>query len=187
MNSIDVKAEVASYLRFVRQYPLVCVEQMNQDVIAVDRRRRMIWVEVKVSIGDLLRDRKKTFHQMMRHKRGLPLWEGARHVVTVSGWFCPVRFYFAIPGELVEKAKPKIEEMFPWAGLFSVGATRGRFFGHRVTCARNAEQIHDEQLEVKRVESLIKCQSASLANIYAKYSRIQRRSKDGDVHHPQER
>lgn len=39
MNSVDVKAEMLSYLRFVRQYPLVCVEQFDQDIIAVDGPR----------------------------------------------------------------------------------------------------------------------------------------------------
>ena len=178
MNSTEVKAEIANYLRFVRQYELVCVEQMDQDVIAVDGRRRMIWVEVKVSISDLMRDREKTFHQRMCQERGLPLWK-ASTLLPAPSWlyqYHPTRFYFAMPADLVEKAKPKIEEMFPWAGLLSVGETprRRKFMGHYVACVRKADKIHDEQLEVKRVESLVKCQSASLANVYAAFARLQK-------------
>lgn len=181
MNAIEVKAEVASYLRFVRQYQLVCVEQMEQDVIAVDGNRRMIWVEVKVSIADLVRDRGKTFHQRMCQERERPLFRSER-LGEAPSWLNqvrPTRFHFAMPAELIEKALPKIEDFFPWAGLLSVRPTRGRFFGHGVGSVRQAETVHDEQLEVKRVESLVKCQSASLANIYAKYARLQKRVTDG--------
>ena len=178
MNSTEVKAEIASYLRFLRQYDLVLVEQLEQDVIAVDKSRRAIWVEVKVSISDLVRDREKPFHQRMCQERGLPLWKAAT-LTPAPSWINehrPQRFYFAMPADLVEKAKPKIEEFYPWAGLFSVHATppNRRFFGHGIECARKADKVHDEKVSDEHFAALVKCQSASLANVYAKLARSQK-------------
>jgi hypothetical protein len=175
MNAIEVKAEVASYLRFVRQYDLIAFEAFNQDILAVDGRRRLMWVEVKVSIGDLLNDRKKMFHQTVRASRGLELFkQGRPYLGHMQSWSFPARFFFAVPAEMAEKAHKKILELYPWAGLLSVGITYGGWLGHRVECLRKAEHIHDRKLQPKTLINLVRCQSASLANIYGKFARLQR-------------
>lgn len=174
MNSIDVKAEMLSYLRFVRQYPLVCVEQFDQDIIAVDGRRRMLWVEVKVSIGDLLNDRKKAFHQSVRQMKHLPLFGGPNtrfRYLDSKWWWFPSRFFFAVPRELAEKANRKVVEWFPWAGLFAVERSHGRYLGQAVTVVRKAIHIHDDRMSAKTWVAIVKHQSASLANTFAHLSR----------------
>lgn len=177
MNSTDMKAELACYLRFVRQYRLVFVEQLNQDIIAVDGRRRVLWVEIKISIGDLLNDRRKMFHQSIRLIRELPLFGGRgahqayKHFMEAP--HAPARFFFAVPHELAEKAHKKIIQHFPWAGLLSVKPTpvNALYLGHNVEVLRKAEHIHDRKLAIKSAIGLIKCQSASLAHAYARLSR----------------
>lgn len=177
MNSTDMKAELACYLRFVRQYKLVLVEQLDQDVIAVDSRRRVVWVEVKVSIADLMNDRRKKLHQCVRLMRGLPLFSG-RQAQRAHDWFmkwalAPARFFFAVPHTLEQAAHKKIIQHYPWAGLLSVQPTpmNRLFLGHRVSVARKAEHLHDRKVPVDSMVSLVICQSASLALAYARLSK----------------
>ena len=176
MNSTDVKAEVACYLRFVRQYALVFIEQFDQDLVAVDGRRRVMWVEVKVSISDLMNDRRKRFHQNVRLMRELPLFGGRNAQRAYMRYFewelAPARFFFAVPDEIAEEAHKRIIRHFPWAGLISVKKTpvNRLYLGHCITVMRKAEHIHDRKLNVKAVIRLVKAQSASLAHAYARLS-----------------
>jgi hypothetical protein len=195
MNSIEVKAEIAAYLRFVRQYDLIAFEAFNQDILAVDGRRRLMWVEVKVSIADLLNDRKKPLHQSMRHRRGLPPYSTVRGLARAGAlaytgqWhLAPARFFFAVPSDIADKAHKKILELYPWAGLLSVTPSRGPWLGHLVICMRKAEHIHDRKLQTKSLVNLVRCQSASLANIYAKFARLKKGAPNGcQATHPRDR
>lgn len=177
MNATDMKAEVACYLRFVRQYNLVFVEQLNQDIICVDGRRRVMWVEIKVSIGDLLNDRRKQFHQNVRLIRELPLFGGRGAQRAYKHFFewsmAPARFFFAVPHTMAEKAHRKVIQHFPWAGLLSVAPTpvNALYLGHHVEVLRKAEHIHDRKLKTTAWLRLVKAQSASLAHAYSQLSR----------------
>lgn len=179
MTGLEIKSEIASYLRFERQMPLVCFEADYQDIIAITKSREEIWVEVKASISDLVSDRRKSFHQRQCAKRNLPLFRGrGARLVDAPAWLLdyavrrePNRYYFAVSNEIADKAQQKIEAFFPWAGLLVAWPHARVFAGHTTTVRRDAEQFHKNRVSIERISELVKAQSASLANIAAKFAR----------------
>jgi len=177
-TAIQMKAEIASYLRFTRAMPLVAFELDKQDIVAIGNSRHEIWVEIKVSIADLVSDRRKAFHQAMCEKRSLPLFTG-RAAQRPGTWFFrnfPNRFYFGVPDEIHEKALTKIQTFFPWAGLLvSMPINTHGFAGHRTRVAKDADLLQGEKVSIQRISALVKAQSASLANLAAKCARLTER------------
>lgn len=175
MTSIEIRANVACYLRFARGMPLVCFECDDQDVIAVTKSRQEIWVEVKASLGDLRADCRKRFHRRMREHKGISIPDPHR---WLPEWpkYMPQRFYFAMAQPLCDQAAKIIAEHYPWAGLLSVvrPSSRARLWGHTTSVAVDAEQIHTLRVSVDRVHNLVVAQSASLANLAAHYARARR-------------
>ena len=77
LTSHDIKAAVASYWRYTRQYRLVAFEWGGcpggemADVVAVDGWQRLIIIEVKTSLSDFRRDKFKWTHRRLREATGL--------------------------------------------------------------------------------------------------------------------
>jgi len=116
----QIKAAVASYYRYERQCPVVAFETNSQlegwagelaDVLVLDKNRQLIEIEVKLSISDLKRDVKKLKHQAFRNtvKSNTMIRRMPTHL-----------FYFAVPQEIANKAKPICDEFFPYAGIMAV-------------------------------------------------------------------
>lgn len=98
MNSDYVKASVACYFRYQKQCPIICFERnidnymSTPDVLAIDKQRRLIEVEVKVSMSDLKNDAKKR------------IWKFREIIGDKSFYAVPYQFYYAVPYEIQDKA-----------------------------------------------------------------------------------
>ncbi len=96
MNSEDLKTECLAWLRYLRRCDIVCTEvgKYASDVWGLTAVR-LIEIETKISLSDLKADFKKHKHQLYNR---YAIEEGHRSQI-------PNSFYFAMPEDLVEKAK----------------------------------------------------------------------------------
>ena len=112
----EIKTLLLSYWRFQRGCPIVATEfnYGESDVISYSERNHTFYeTEVKISIGDMRRERKKMKHRQIAVSPSLwdlaPVYHlRARH------------FYFAVPVAIQEPAIKVCEELFPYAGLLVV-------------------------------------------------------------------
>lgn len=110
----SIKASVAAYWRYIRQYPFVALEAScrlesfndggQADVLVITKDRLLIEVEVKLSIDDVRRDRNKLKHRSFR---------------DFSQYFSyPTHyFYFAVPKELANKVAIICAQLYTYAGV----------------------------------------------------------------------
>lgn len=176
MNAIDVKAECAAYWRFIRQMPIVAVEALDEDLLIVTKSRRLIICEVKISISDMRVEAKKPKHAEIRRELGLELLpQHARTSYLEKGsagpWW-PTAFYFAIPADILEKAQRLRDKLYPYAGILVVGSSPG-LFGRQTYVHSPATELHNRKLDIRTLTQVVKAQSASIANAYARLSRKQ--------------
>jgi hypothetical protein len=117
-----LKTFALSWLRFDRAYDLVCSEDphRNADAIGVDSEdgsTRMTEIEVKVDMSDLKADIKKTTGRdglaLTKHEAMVKIGEDEGKLKSSQ----PTQFYFLVPTEMLEKAKPYILENHPHAGI----------------------------------------------------------------------
>jgi hypothetical protein len=180
VDAIEIKAEQAAYWRFGRQMPIVVVEALDEDLLVVSKQRSLCIVEVKISAADLRQERLKWKHSSIRKALGLPLlgcqkpcyWDN-----PLEWDWLPNYFYFAIPKTLESKAIGIVDELFPYAGLITVQTSSRRFLGKTSEVVRDAKIIHDGRLKLRTVVEVVKAQSASLANAYARILRDRNKAK----------
>lgn len=125
LDSCKMKAALVRHYRFKRQ-AIACTEFDYCDVLAIfPKTKKVVEVEVKISIADLKADFKK------EHRIDLMAMEDGkveRSVInrvgkTVSRRLWPVQIdnlFYALPEELVEKATPIIKKHAPYAGIIKV-------------------------------------------------------------------
>ena len=116
----ELKINVMCYWRFDRVCPIVAIEHnwRATDVLAVTKQGMVIETEVKTTIQDLKRDKKKPKHSVM----------GAPDDKQPAIWPFPGvtrlprchYFYFAVPQEMEARALQIVEELYPYAGLLVV-------------------------------------------------------------------
>lgn len=113
MTPAAVTARAMHYLRYNRQCQLMWTQRSpwdrwdhRPDVIALTKSRRVIEVEVKVTLADFKVNAEKRCmtNPVLRWHEG-PVWN-----MTES-------FYFAVPVQLIEKIKPLLPD---YAGLLAV-------------------------------------------------------------------
>jgi len=81
----------------------------------------VIETEVKATIQDLRRDKRKPKHWHMEREVEMP--KASPGPQRVFGGYTRVHyFYFVVPVEIEDRALAVIEELFPYAGLLSVGS-----------------------------------------------------------------
>ena len=101
MKSSHVKASVASYFRYKKQCPLITFERplkhnMGQpDILVITKNRKIVEVEVKVSLSDFKNDTKK---KIWNYRSKLP-----------DLYPMPYQFYYAVPEKLKDKALAVME------------------------------------------------------------------------------
>lgn len=110
--SFSLHTEALCWLRFGKRLPVVCTEagNWNADVIGLNSAM-CIEVEVKKSIADLRAEFKNKPHKHYVYANA-----GQLDRRTSSG-YVPNYFYFFIPEELADKARPIVEEKAPKAGI----------------------------------------------------------------------
>ena len=167
MNSDEIKTAVIGYLRYKLQFPLVALEvewrpgvrYVLADVIAVDKKGRLVEVEVKTSISDMRADRGKRF----KHEALRKTFDAKKPCQCEAGvdWKIeriPARFWYAVPVEIADAAADFVRENFPYAGLMVA-------YPGWVMCRKTAPTLHDHILGPDAQWSLVKAQSASLVRV----------------------
>ena len=180
MKADEVKARVARYWRYDKQCPMVAFEAEIggelADVLVVDKQGLVIETEVKVDVADLRADLKKAKHLLFY--RGFfgeepPDWKIARLI----GWRDHLRreriyrhqmdgnrihlFYFAVPSDILVKAKEIIEDRYPWAGLLGV-------YDFIVTVDRKAKPFHTPKMSGLQLARMARDMSATLVRLAEK-------------------
>ncbi len=164
MNSDQLKAIIASYWRYVVQCPVVALEVSSRlssysderaDILAVNKNRLLIETEVKVSLGDLRKDHKKSKHHAFRNG-------GTRY---------PARyFYFAVPRDIANAAKVICDDLYPYAGI--LGSDGSNELG--VQLYRKAKSLAGKKLTFPQALRMAFGQSATVCRLANKVDELTR-------------
>ena len=153
-----IKAAVATYWRYQRQCPVVAMEVDSQlgrwqgepaDILVVNNDRQLMEIEVKVNLTDLKHDAKKKKHQSFLYR-------------TTSTTY----FYFAVPREIANKAKPICDDLFPYAGIIG---TNG---GNDVEIYRPAKALCFKKLRYGDCVTIIRGQSGTVCRLASKVEEV---------------
>jgi hypothetical protein len=157
----SIKAVIASYWRYVRQYPVIALEvnsnlsaysgEERADVMAVDKNRFLVETEVKVTLADLRRDAKKLKHRDFQDKRCVAKY-----------------FYFAVPKDIANDAKLTCDDLYSYAGVLGVDGT-GEF---GVEIYRNAKPLSNKKLTYPQVLRIIFNQSGTVCRLAKKVEEL---------------
>jgi hypothetical protein len=189
-----LKAAALCYWRYDRQFPLVALEASycgTADVLAVSRARRLVETEVKISLRDLRADIKKEKHLWLREAYlaknpvQVPLfepseWKKARRRVAL--WRLPqsypvAQFYFAVPLDLVPQSQPVIADLYPYAGLLSVGTAWEQGAGV-VEVVRKAYEFPRQKVPLSRLDRLVRDVSATVCRLALANYRLANNGKE---------
>lgn len=163
IGSDEMKAEIAAYWRYVRQYPIIAVEYDGMDVAAARRDpRAFVETEVKTSIDDLRADGVKDKHFYYsgdpKDLDRCPFQDMRAHYLRK---FKPNFFFFAVPNYLLDKALPVVQNLYPYAGLISVrAAPHARGVGCKVSM--RAKNLRTSEVTDAKLWDLVEGQSAAL-------------------------
>lgn len=174
--SQDMKRFVAHYLRYDLQCPVLGLEVASSlatsfndggsaDVIAINKRRYLIEVEIKISLVDLKADRRKNKHEYYRKCCELPYNNQQMRfgqVLTIEPPRYPTHlFYFAVPYNLADDALLICEGMFPYAGLLTNQET---YYGN-IIIRRPAQILSRDKLTLREIMRVVKGQSATIVRL----------------------
>lgn len=158
-----IKAAVASYYRYKKQYPMVAFEMDSAlksyvngelaDILIVGSDRYLIEVEVKISLADLRKDKGKSKHRHFQRDDGI----------------MPTRyFFFALPQTLANEAYLLCDNMFTYAGVLGVaGSSQDQVYSYR-----RARQLNADRLPKKLVINMVRSQSATICRLATKVSEL---------------
>lgn len=141
-----MRAAVVGWLRYEKGCFMVAWERSpfgdhcyRPDVVGIEKRWRLIEVEVKHSVGDFKANGKK---------RGLKL-----------AWQFPWQFWFAVPEEIANKVEPHLPE---GAGLLALAQKDGKY-GPRLEVLKHASSSKQAtKLSRWQVGRMVMHQSGSL-------------------------
>ena len=166
INADEVKVAVLEYFRYRKQYPLVALESVNTldvygvglaDVMAVTKDRRLIEVEVKVTVADFRRDKKKRKHSLLSDDNG----------------FLPTSyFYFAVPTEIANKVAFECAQLYPYAGVLGTG-------GSDVAVYHRARRRQAKKLTLLQLSRMCYNQSGTVCRLARKAVSLQKELKEG--------
>ena len=182
-----IRREIARYLRYERNCPVLALEcpcrlasTYNNggaaDLLAVDIGRQVIEVEIKVSLSDLRADRKKEKHEYFRKLMGMPYkkrkqWRFTSQERELEPLDYPTHlFYYAFPEELINKATPICDDLFPYAGILYpavsfYGSGASRTYREFVAVKKKAKPLHPGKISLKQITILTKHQSGTLVRL----------------------
>ncbi len=176
MDSGEIKRLVAHYLRYDLQCPILALEVASgldtsfndggsADLLAMNQKRYLIEVEVKISIADFKADRKKGKHEYFRNLCELPYNNQQvrfGEILTIEPRSYPTHhFYFAVPYDLANETKLLCEEMYPYAGLLT---NEEGYYGN-IMVRRQPKVLSREKLTLLQATRLAKGQSATLVRL----------------------
>ncbi len=192
MNAEQMKVKIAQYLRYKMQMPVVAFESAcygdngQSDVLAIDTKRYLTDIEVKLRIVDLRSDINKPKHLYLHIAyHGLELMQ--ENIQSRKSWrrawqwqeiqekhhHRPLAvnhsryFYFAVPSELLNDAVKAVDSLYPYAGIYEVTETMN-YYGYYLKTIRKPYPFNAERVSLKRGLNLVKGMSATLVRVAAK-------------------
>ena len=185
----EMRAKVAYYFRYQQQCPLVAIEASTMlqsynsggqaDVMAINKKRHILEVEIKISIADMRKDIHKPKHYWMWRDyfgeepdaaifKKRPLWEREVEMQStigrVSSRAAAHQFYFAVPADLANKAKALCETLYPYAGLLIVNRDMGSN-PYYITTAKKAKHFDKPRATPRQLMRLAKEMSATVCRL----------------------
>jgi len=154
MRSEYVKLCIAQYFRYQRQCKLVAFERAVHslgwyvpDILIVNNDRKLIEIEVKVTLADFKADAKKR------------IWK-TRDTGKVK---MPHQFYYGIPAELEEKIKPIMRKD---CGLIRIGDKKEwQNYGDVVSVAKTAPvNKESKRLTARELVEMVNHQTGTLCS-----------------------
>ena len=165
-----IKAIIASYWRYGRQFPLVALEASSRlatfndggqaDILAVNEHRLLFETEVKVSLADFRRDRNKLKHKSFREHDGL---------------YPTAYFYFAVPRNIANKVCFLCDNLYPYAGVLG---TAGDGY-HDVLVYRNPKMLSGHKLSLLEIVRMAREQSATLCRLAEELAGLKAGGEEG--------
>jgi hypothetical protein len=169
-----MRAAILRWIRMEMQHPLVAMETdwpvgrgyFLADIVVVTKKGLLMEIELKRSIEDLRADKNK----LCKHA-ALQFTLDARaprtcdndspELMHLKNGICrtPARFYYAVPHELLEKARAIVDASYPYAGLMSIAGM------YRVAIHVLAPQLHNRILDAVDQWDLVKAQSSTLVRM----------------------
>ena len=151
VTSDIIKAAVAAYYRYVRQSiiafeaPVSSRSDERSDILVISERR-LIEIEVKISVSDFRRDAHKLKHERMK----------------VSDDRYPVcQFYFAVPEKIANEITYDCEELYPYAGVIRVKGIDQ----NSVTFPRRAKVMCTKKMLLRDIAEIVRQQSGTIARL----------------------
>jgi hypothetical protein len=162
MNATQMRALLMSNFIAEADFTHVCFETMwpgsrsiIADILAVDGKGLIVEIEVKVSLSDLKADAQKE----LKHERFRQMLNGEDLHPSI-----PARLFYAVPAELASDAAKIVKELFPYAGVLSVGYARGASGFAKIK--RGANQLHWMLAQPPDLLYLQKAATRTLARAY---------------------
>lgn len=181
LTSHDIKAAVASYWRYTRQYRLVAFEWRGcpggemADVVTVDGRGQYIVTEVKVSLADFRRDKFKWTHRRLREKVGLENIPEDSFLAAMPRKISALEaYYFAVPKELANEVAMLCDELYPYAGVLGCNGVHD----YQVEVHRKPKKFECGALGQEQIDDLIRAQTATLCRLATKVAEVTKREKE---------
>lgn len=170
ISSEKIKADVASYWRYQAQCPLVALEVScrlegfnyggQADILVVNKRGYLTETEVKLTIGDLRRDKNKRKHRSFRGNDRL---------------YPTNHFYFAVPKEIANKTTLICDELYPYAGVLGVNGED--YYG--VQEYRRPTMLRFEKLAPLQIVRMVRGQSATVCRLAEEVARLKGKYSGG--------
>ena len=177
LTSHAIKAAVAAYWRYTRQCSMVAFECSTHlrggelaDVLVVTQARHLILTEVKVSLGDLKRDKRKTYHKALLFNMQHPQERVVLETATLFPWDRqPIQimpaveyFYFAVPQDLANKVSLLCDQIYPYAGVLGCcGIQDDDIEVHRKPTRLQCSPLNEDQLiDITRAQTATLCRLA---------------------------
>ena len=140
-----IKIEALAYWKFARQHQFGAIECWNNDVITVSRSLMITDTEIKTSISDMQRELKT---KQFKHRRFI------QSSLTFGLMPKTHYFYFAVPENLLEKARIVCQERYPYAGLLVFKRESASIYSPEMECAKRAKRFNRPKAtldEVRRI------------------------------------
>jgi len=181
VNSSHVRASIACHFRYTRQCPVIIFERApgtlwvtyKPDLIAIRKDRKVIEVEIKVSLSDLKNDINKR-HWKLRE-------------ISPKSFPMPYMFYYGVPYEMKDKALEVIDgwkkdgKLCGKAGLLCVIEKENIGFKD-VICERKAP-LNKAALKpsIRDIISIVKHQTGTLCSLSIKVAKMGRKAGKEDT------
>lgn len=166
MNADELKVIIARHFRYDGQCPFVAFEagwdldsfsSNVADVLAVDKQGFLLEAEIKISLADLRKDAGKNKHELIKRAvdGNIPTSRFGNEPLVLTHLF-----YFAVPRDIANQAKPVVESLYPYAGLIAPanGSTKIQSF-------KVARPISDKRLTLHQFYRMALEQSGTLCRL----------------------